>query len=547
MQIPIIDVFAGPGGLGEGFSAFSTEGRHPFRIALSIEKDAHAHQTLRLRSFFRQFARGKAPKIYYDVLRGVVSLDELPARLEKEKDAELYEKWQAAEAESLHAELGAKPSHSGISEKIAKAIGGRNRQWVLIGGPPCQAYSIVGRVRNKGKMIPQLGQEPKEYKIEDDHRSTLYREYLQIIAEHQPSIFVMENVKGMLSATLQNQKIFKQILADLTAPEATLPSGRPLRYRIVPVVDVRRPRSDQKLLPTDFIVACERFGVPQKRHRVILIGVREDLGDVIVPTLKPSDSPTVREMIATLPRLRSGLSRTFNGQGYTQLKDAPQSWKETIQHWTIGSSYDSHWLDTLAGDDPATHASIVSTVEKLRIPQKDRGGDFIAAMKSPGAPAALAKWIVDSRLKGTCNHESRSHMDSDLARYLFAACHAHVHGESPKLDQFPRGLLPRHANAKDEDLIFDDRFRVQVAGSPATTVTSHLSKDGHYFIHYDPSQCRSMTVREVARLQTFPDNYFFCGPRTAQYIQVGNAVPPWVACQIAECVWKTLEDSGKVG
>lgn len=303
-QIPVIDIFAGPGGLGEGFSAFPAKGCHPFRIALSIEKDAHAHQTLRLRSFFRQFARGKAPEIYYDVLRGAISLDELPERLKKEKDADLYEKWQAAEAESLHAELGVKASHASISEKIAKAIGHRNRHWVLIGGPPCQAYSIVGRVRNRGN---------EDYKIEDDHRSTLYREYLQIIAEHQPSLFVMENVKGMLSATLQNQKVFKQILADLTAPEATLPSGKPLRYRIVPVVDVRRPRSDQKLHPTDFIVACERFGVPQKRHRVILIGVREDLGDVIVPTLKPSDSPTVREMIATLPRLRSGLSRTFNG------------------------------------------------------------------------------------------------------------------------------------------------------------------------------------------------------------------------------------------
>ncbi|TWT39851.1 Modification methylase BspRI [Thalassoglobus neptunius] len=536
MQIPVIDVFAGPGGLGEGFSSFSAEGCNPFRIALSIEKDTHAHQTLRLRSFFRQFARGKAPKIYYDVLRGDLSLDELPRRL-MEKSTEHYRKWQVAEAESLHAELGVKSSHASISEKIAKAIGDRKRHWVLIGGPPCQAYSIVGRVRNRGN---------DDYKIEEDHRSTLYREYLQIIAEHQPSIFVMENVKGMLSATLQKQRIFEQILSDLSAPEATLPNGQLLRYRIVPIVDHSRSRRDQKLLPTDFIVACERFGVPQRRHRVILIGIREDLGDVNVPTLKPSEPPTVREMISTLPRLRSGLSRKFNGKGYIPLKDDPQLWKEVIQHWTIDSGNDALWLDTLADDDPATHTLIVSTVEKLRIPQKDRRGDFIAAEKTPDAPAALKKWIVDDRLKGTCNHESRLHMDSDLARYIFAACHAQVHGDSPKLNQFPRRLLPRHANAKDEKLIFDDRFRVQVAGSPATTVTSHLSKDGHYFIHYDPSQCRSMTVREVARLQTFPDNYLFCGPRTAQYIQVGNAVPPWVACQIAESVWKTLEDSGKI-
>jgi len=536
IQIPVVDVFAGPGGLGEGFSSFSTEEMHPFRIALSIEKDARAYQTLRLRSFFRQFPRGEAPKLYYEVLRGAIPLDELPERL-KEKNAELYNKWQIAEAESLHAELGVKATHASISDKIAKAIGDRRRHWVLIGGPPCQAYSIVGRVRNRGKV---------DYKIEDDHRSTLYREYLQIISEHQPSIFVMENVKGMLSATSQNQRIFEHILSDLCAPKANLPSGKPLRYRIVPVVDHVRPMRDQNLLPTDFIVACENFGVPQKRHRVILIGVREDLGDVSVPTLKPSNPPTVREMIASLPQLRSGLSRTFNGMGYTPLNDASQLWKATIQQWTTDNGKDALWLDILANHDPATHALIISTVKQLRVPQDDRGGNFVVAKKSPSAPSAFAKWIVDDRLKGTCNHEARLHMDSDLARYLFAACHAHVHGDSPKLDEFPTPLLPRHANAKDEKLIFDDRFRVQVAGSPATTVTSHLSKDGHYFIHYDPSQCRSMTVREVARLQTFPDNYFFCGPRTAQYIQVGNAVPPWVACQIAESVWKTLEDSGKV-
>jgi DNA (cytosine-5)-methyltransferase 1 len=133
-------------------------------------------------------------------------------------------------------------------------------------------------------------------------------------------------------------------------------------------------------------------------------------------------------------------------------------------------------------------------------------------------------------------------MEKDLYRYFFAACFARAENISPKLRDFPLDLLPHHANvseAIEQNNLFQDRFRVQLPDRPSTTVTSHISKDGHAFIHYDPTQCRSMTVREAARAQTFPDNYLFTGSRTAQYTQVGNAVPPLMAHQMRRHVTVT--------
>jgi DNA (cytosine-5)-methyltransferase 1 len=153
-------------------------------------------------------------------------------------------------------------------------------------------------------------------------------------------------------------------------------------------------------------------------------------------------------------------------------------------------------------------------------------------------PRKLASWYRDRRLGGVIQHESRSHMEADLHRYMFASIFASRTGQSPKLPSYPPKLLPDHKNVKDEDKAtpFIDRFRVQVKDKPSTTVVSHISKDGHYYIHHDPSQCRSFTAREAARIQTFPDNYFFEGGRTYQFHQIGNAVPPLLARQIAEVV-----------
>ena len=207
-SIQIIDLFAGPGGLNEGFSAFTpSDGVYPFKASISIEKDKFAHTTLQLRSFYRQFAR-KVPEYYYTALRDTsVPLEN---RLQ-----ELYGKFdyeaELAKSETWNFELG-REGRKEVSEKISHSLKDKTPV-VLIGGPPCQAYSLVGRSRNKGNA---------DYVPEHDARQFLYVEYLHVIAEFSPEVFVMENVKGLLSATVQQQGIFGRILEDLHDPITAL-------------------------------------------------------------------------------------------------------------------------------------------------------------------------------------------------------------------------------------------------------------------------------------------------------------------------------------
>ena len=155
--------------------------------------------------------------------------------------------------------------------------------------------------------------------------------------------------------------------------------------------------------------------------------------------------------------------------------------------------------------------------------------------------SAYDEWVRDPNLGGVTLHESRSHMKDDLIRYGLLAGLAERTGRSLKLtDAAFQAFLPAHRNVGKPDTPFTDRFRVQMWDEPSTTVVSHISKDGHYYIHPDPSQMRSLTVREAARLQSFPDNYYFRGGRTQQYHQVGNAVPPLLAKQLGARVAELL-------
>jgi DNA (cytosine-5)-methyltransferase 1 len=169
----------------------------------------------------------------------------------------------------------------------------------------------------------------------------------------------------------------------------------------------------------------------------------------------------------------------------------------------------------------------------------NRGGIFLPHKRGNVPAGRYGDWIADVRLDGVLNHETRGHMVSDLARYMFCTAFAATrNGRSPRIPEFPDDLIPAHKSWKKK--VFMDRFKVQPKNDQSGTITSHIAKDGHYFIHFDTAQCRSMTVREAARLQSFPDNYFFRGNRTQQFTQVGNAVPPLLARDIAGVVWKIV-------
>lgn len=508
----VVDLFAGPGGLAEGFAAVTdSRGRRPYRVALSVEKDSVACRTLRLRAFCRQFSGGP-PNRYYAFLNG-----ELDA--EPDWSKEFPEEWMRANSEALLLELGTEEAKSKLPPRLRHVREQSAGRTVVIGGPPCQAYSVVGRARNQAKS---------DYVARDDRRHYLYREYVDTLRRLHPVAFVMENVRGLMSSLVDGQPMYSLVLEDLRN------AAGPDSYRLhaLGFDEEGRPRLQAAKDPSDFLVSAEDFGVPQARHRVIVVGVRSDLADTsplsdwVVSSVAPQQA-TLRHVLGTMPRLRSGLSsgadsfrawrREMMGVGM-RLREALKGADGELAR--VSQSLDARSWNLWSRQDGLERSSAIH------------------AGVSERCPDDLRDWLVDARMKGLTNHETRSHMTADLDRYCFAALFAEALGRSPKSADFPPSLRPEH-KSWDRN-IFSDRFRVQCWDRPSTTVTSHIAKDGHYFIHPDSDQCRSLTVREAARLQTFPDNYLFLGNRTQQYVQVGNAVPPYLARQVAEALCRLL-------
>ena len=501
-MIPIIDLFAGPGGLGEGFSALKDEnGNSVFDIKLSIEKSADAIKTLTWRAFYRQFTKRNEPlpSSYYLATQHAKIKDRELA-IESALDSHPYGKYARQEAQQI--ELGSPEWPPETVDKLIHERLSGAKNWILIGGPPCQAYSNAGRSRVGGIK-------------KDDHRVFLYQEYLRILEVHKPAVFVMENVQGLLSSKIDEQYVFDWIKNDLTKND---------NYKLFSFVgQVEKDR--------DYIIESNKFGIPQKRKRIILLGLRCDVKHP-GSYLRPSQEVPLREVIGDLPKMRSGIGKSFEGyvDGERTKSGRPKRIYKKLENTR------EIWLEALrqgAEKLKATELNFNSINWKTAC--DELGSEFISWTNTN--EGTLQHWFADADLNGVLNHEARTHLKQDIQRYQFATLFTNRYGRFPRLDDFKsfnQELVPDHKSASTGN--FNDRFRVQLADEPATTITCHIAKDGHYFIHYDPCQVRSLSVREAARIQTFPDNYLFRGSRTSQYHQVGNAVPPYLAYQLAQVV-----------
>ena len=296
---PVVDLFAGPGGLGEGFAELHNEDGSPaFKSVASIESDTYAHQTLLLRHFFRSFRLEEVPDKYYDYLARRISKEELINKNKKH--------WSKVQNNALQIPLG-KENHDSVKNLLRKRLHGM-KKWALIGGPPCQAYSIVGRSRMMGNP-----------KFEKDKRHFLYKEYLKILIDHKPPVFIMENVKGLLSAKINGQTMINKIFKDLSSPIKAIKANKNgLNYKLFSLVHPQKINGDFD--PGSFIVEAENYGVPQARHRMFILGIRADL-DIHPPSLKKKKPPTLEQIIGTMPKIRSGIS---------QQKDSVEQWKNIL-------------------------------------------------------------------------------------------------------------------------------------------------------------------------------------------------------------------------
>lgn len=399
-----IDLFAGAGGLSEGFTQAG------FNVIGHVEMDPHAVSTIQTRMIYHALKKKGLIDVYKNYVNGQITRDEVIKKydLNEVADSVICEKIDDNYKETI---------------KRLKKIVGRQKVDIVVGGPPCQAYSYIGRARDTNKM-------------KNDERNYLYRYYVEFLKAFKPKVFVFENVPGLVSAG--KGKYLKEMR------ELMKEAGYETDYRIVNAAE---------------------YGVPQNRRRVILIGWNK------------------ASKLQGYPELQK-IDRTYVVQDF--LKDLPV-------------------LSAGGGSEVAQSSEENFLLEELG--------------------------IIDKSFNILIDHRTRPHNDRDLEIYRLAV-NLKNNGENLRYNNLP-DRLKTHKNEKS----FLDRFKVVDAkASGAHTVVAHIGKDGHFYIHPDIQQNRSLSIREAARLQTFPDDFLFEGPRSSRYKQIGNAVPVMLAKEIANTV-----------
>lgn len=398
-----IDLFAGCGGLSEGFY------RQGFKAVAHVEIDHSACETLRER--MRYYGYKNVDK---EVVEGDITADN-------------------------------------IIDRIEDAVAGRKVD-IIIGGPPCQAYSTAGRVRDREGM-------------EKDARNFLFESYVKILEHYMPKMFVFENVTGLLSAKVGGEPILPKVIEAL---------GK--HYTLL---------ND----PSKIVFNTSNYGVPQIRKRIILMGIRKDIKgfeieDLYNSVVKTHYDPEMPESE------RKGLKR------FVDVKDA-------------------------LGDLPKVFPGQDASTESFDYPCSN---EFLKAIGKPGVHPLM-------------DHICRNHNDVDRERFRVMISNHWSFGEM-------RRARPdlEHEHAR----VFDNSYVVQWWDLPSKTIIAHLHKDGFQFIHPDLEQARTFTVREAARIQSFPDDFVFAGSRGDKYKQIGNAVPCLFAEALAKAAKKALKEIGNI-
>lgn len=411
----IIDLFSGGGGLTEGFRT------NNFNIISHVEMDPAACQTLVLRDAFYYLKNNNKLEFYFQYITNKISFQELQKHLPKDiKDTTINATISEDTINSIFKRI----------EQLRK----KNRIDGIIGGPPCQAYSTIGRARNKQKK-------------ESDERIYLYKYYIRFIEHYHPKFFIFENVKGLLS--------FKDSFGNALLPKI--------------IEEFKQIFTDDPYIVTYKLINAADYGVPQLRQRLIIFGCRKShLKTPFFDNLSnyTESAPTINNLFKDLPKMKSG---------------------QTINHYN----------DTKP--DPYISKNIRIINEPLT------------------------------------QNIARPNNKNDLKIYSIVAKRKKNHFNT-EYSKLPKPLI-HHKNTH----IFIDRFKALDADGYSQTITAHIAKDGHYFIHPDVLQNRSITVREAARIQTFPDNYYFESSRTAAYKQIGNAVPPHLAKKLSACILNTVK------